>query len=568
MNTLPPLWALWRNPIVLRCWRSRMRLRAFLPWALVTLAGCGFVYLIITNALTARFGSSESQAANALILPFFIIQSVILLLGGTGSVAGGLVEEEAEGMIDYQRLTPLPPAWKIAGYLFGMPVREYCLVALTMPFMLLALASSDVPWTAAVQVYLVFFSSALLYHMTGYVAGFTIRSRRLASRLVQVMVIALYLLLPQLSAFGYVIFEHLTVRPVLFEQFGSAIMDGLNAQSPRREWSDIGFYGLSISPTVFSLAIQLSLFAVMAGMVRRKWQDAGRHALGKVTALGLHGGLAFLALGNLLPLLASDRLFPSQAMARSGGRLGLLARGMGSDVGAGEAGVLVALFAMLLLLAGSLALVQCAPTRDEYLRGWRRAGRLSRRRVPWRADEASCWPWAIAVSVLSALAVHLFGTALAGYPPIGGGGFAISRVLPLAVIMALPLLSLVAAVEVWEKRGLFLMIFLVWAVPSLTSLVMGATSDEGAAVGTYIAAISPLTLPFLAMLPESADWGVTTVHGPRAFVAGSVFHFGLAAWTLWRLARAARELRDQAKKSILELNNPASNPVKADGEPI
>ena len=53
---------------------------------------------------------------------------------GTGSVAGGISREAADGMVDYQRLTPMTPLSKIMGYLFGLPVREYVLFATTLPF--------------------------------------------------------------------------------------------------------------------------------------------------------------------------------------------------------------------------------------------------------------------------------------------------------------------------------------------------------------------------------------------------------------------------------------------------
>ena len=51
---------------------------------------------------------------------------LIMTVLGTGAVTGGIARERAGALVDYQRLTPMPPAAKIRGYLFGLPVRESC----------------------------------------------------------------------------------------------------------------------------------------------------------------------------------------------------------------------------------------------------------------------------------------------------------------------------------------------------------------------------------------------------------------------------------------------------------
>ena len=81
-----------------------------------------------------RLKASPPAAARDAFYPILFFQMVILLFMGTGSVAGGISRESADGMIDYQRLTPMTPLAKIVGYLFGLPVREYVLFAVTLPF--------------------------------------------------------------------------------------------------------------------------------------------------------------------------------------------------------------------------------------------------------------------------------------------------------------------------------------------------------------------------------------------------------------------------------------------------
>ena len=141
---------------------------------------------------------------------------------GTGSVAGGISREAADGMVDYQRLTPMTPLSKIVGYLFGLPVREYVLFATTVPFTVFCIFVGNIPLEVVAEVYGMLFTSAILYHLTGCVAGTVVKRRHFAGRVAQIMVIFLYFVLPGLlGPLGFVLFEYLTMRPILVEQFDS-----------------------------------------------------------------------------------------------------------------------------------------------------------------------------------------------------------------------------------------------------------------------------------------------------------------------------------------------------------
>ena len=72
------------------------------------------------------------------------MEILIILMGlGTGQVASGLARERLEQLVDYQRMTPMTPTAKILGYLFGLPIREYFLFALTLPFLAFAQAPNE-----------------------------------------------------------------------------------------------------------------------------------------------------------------------------------------------------------------------------------------------------------------------------------------------------------------------------------------------------------------------------------------------------------------------------------------
>lgn len=545
---LPPLWAIWRNPIVVRCWRSRMRLRGFLPWAVIVVVLCAFVFFMVFNALSERMHAETAMAARACLLPMLIIQGVILLLLGTGAVTTNLTIEEDEGMIEFQRLTPLPPAWKIAGYLFGLPVREYVLFALTLPFTIAVIWLGHLPLAAVVKVYAVLATSTVLYHLTGYVAGFTLRKRKLGSRLVQIAVIMLYLVLPQLSNFGYVVFEHLTIRPVFREQLSHYVLEGISRYAPRSEKVEVAFYGLELPQVVFSLIIQSALICVFIAMVRQKWLDAARHTLGKFPALVVMTGVAVLVLGNLLPLITDGRVFPTRLL-KSGLDSGLgraIILGMVPKSSAAEAGMLVALLAMLLTVLGVFLLLQITPTRFEAIRGWRRAARLGQPRLPWLSDEATALPWAVLFGVVAGLTVWLFGRAMGHSVWMAGKAFAQPMVQWVALLPVLVFCSAVAVAETWERKGVFILVMVVWVLPALVMLVLTSASDHGATIGFYVGSISPLAAYFSGMVAADAQWAVAGLHGPRAFFCGFGLHLATAAVVFAFWWRAGRSLRVKA----------------------
>ena len=104
---------------------------------------------------------------------------------GTGSVAGGISREAADGMVDYQRLTPMTPLSKIVGYLFGLPIREYVLFATTLPFTIYCIFVGNIPLGVVAEVYGMLFTSAILYHLTGCVAGTVVKRRHFAGCVAQ-----------------------------------------------------------------------------------------------------------------------------------------------------------------------------------------------------------------------------------------------------------------------------------------------------------------------------------------------------------------------------------------------
>ena len=181
----PAAWKIWNNPIFRRYCRSRLRSRGLGVSLVLTLVITGFIYLLVP-AINKRWNERKTQEYDRFItqlevraakdhnirnleLPKFLTeratfasrgesyfarlpilwllgaQAVILLLLGSGQVAGGNDRRIGRRQRDYQRLVPMSPLAKTLGYLFGLPIREYIMFLSTLPLTALCLWKGEVP---------------------------------------------------------------------------------------------------------------------------------------------------------------------------------------------------------------------------------------------------------------------------------------------------------------------------------------------------------------------------------------------------------------------------------------
>ena len=146
-------------------------------------------------------------------------QGFLLMFLGTGRVASVTAEEKENGLLDYQRMTPMNPFSKINGYLFGLPAREYFMFLLTLPFLFHCVIVGKIPWLNVLHLYLVFFSSVILYHLTAHVIGLVVPRPRAASWVSRISVLGLYVFLPGLGQVRSIFsFPFLPYYPLILER--------------------------------------------------------------------------------------------------------------------------------------------------------------------------------------------------------------------------------------------------------------------------------------------------------------------------------------------------------------
>ena len=508
-------WLPWRNPIVRRYAVARLRPRTAIGWALITLVTSIFVYIwVYRMSLQQMAGVGSVEAARATIVPLIVVQGVILMVLGTGAVASGLARERTERTLDYLRLLPMSPDGKLLGCMLGLPVREYMMFALTLPVVGYAAIKGNVDIWMLGQFYVVFLLSTLVYHAIGVAVGLVVDRPWRAGLMVQGLVIFLYLVLPQLAAFGVHLFQFLTVRPafygIIYKEVFPDFIDtqtGLemltNQLVADREqvesmlWSDVPFFFLRLPPALFSVLVQGFCLLTALWVVRRQWVREGAAILEKPAA-GLMGVLmAFGLIGTLLPVF-DDPAFFQRLIAYSGKtQFGKAALRSFTP----ETRVPYSVFSLLEIVLGTLSMMglllinEIAPDhhRRRDLVRWRHQGRLPG--LGLSADARSCVPVAAFYGLLAGLCFLLLATMATRSGLIEEGAPWWLWLLP--VLAALVLAAAALAREVLEKQVFVFILFGTWVVPLMVLAVAATGYINRIEMGVWLALPSPAAMAYM-----------------------------------------------------------------------
>ena len=482
-----------KNPIFIRFCRANLRVKKAIFWYLLTIITCAFTVAVIYVPAVVR-DVEPMIAARRALLPMLVIQGILLIFLGTGSVATGITREKVDNVLNYQRLTPLPIPQKIIGYLFGLPVREYLLFAITLPFMAFVLIVGKVSPGAFLPYYLVFFTSTLLYHFTGMVAGMISKRWRWSARISQGLIILLYFALPQLSHLGLVFMEFLTVRPVFAEHILPVIGPmGELGENPGDvtvqvggmgllAGQDVPFFTLMVSGTLFSLLIQSLLIILFALVIARKWKADSIPSISKPMAMATFAVFCVMCLANIWPNLTRSE--NALQIFQSDGNLPQMA----------AVSVLPLILAMVSTLLGMVLMVSALPDPQQFRLGRIRARRHNLSQLPRWDDEAN---GTMLASLLLAVQAALIGIAL--FTVYQSGYFEGLSTHPLMGLFligtcGLTLFYFQGLKESFGGGQLGLFALLHWLLPILVAILITAISNGFNPAALYAAALSPMVL--------------------------------------------------------------------------
>lgn len=530
----PPLWKVWENPIVRRYARARLRKGGFIGMAITVLVIAGFMFFVGRAALDYRTEVAPADVARGPLLPLFFLQGLIIFLIGTGNATGAIVQQKDEGIINYQYLSPKTAVSKVIGYLFGVSIREWVLLGLTMPFALWSLWEGQVPLWAVAQLYCASITAALMYHLTGIVAGTVMKNKRVAFLGSIGLICFLYTFLPQVSKLGLAFLDSLTVFSVGIELLPEFLPEevGKNLRAGQKFVARPGFMGTGLSSFVSTMVAMWTMILLMGNMVWRRWRNPEAHLMGKGVALLGFVWFAVMLLGHSIPLIDSGQVFPSRGLEAmfSGARF------FRSSVDVTEALIVMVVSGALLTLVGWILLCIVTPKYETSLRGWRRAQKLGEKRLAWNGDASSAWWLGVVLTVLAAGTWFIFAREIFlsrhfpeyeltdGALVFGGVAFLLSFVIPQMILE-------------WKGMKGVGILLLVSALPLMLGVFLGVVDEKYLPAVVWLCAASPLTwvsgASLLAVPPEVIEqevWRPLSVALPFWLAVFGCF----GVWLAWR----------------------------------
>ncbi len=540
-------WKIWANPIFRRYCQSRLRPRGLGVALLITLLLAGFVYFMCRTVGVYQFQMKVMDAERIAFIGVLILQCLVLFVLGTAQVAGGMTAETDEGVIDYQRLIPMSPIAKVLGYLLGLPVREYVMVAAMLPFSAWSLWKGEVAAGVWAPLYAVTFTSAMTYHLTGLVTGTVVRNRRWAFLVSIGLVFCLYTVVPQMARFGLVFFKYLTITPVFMESLPGLLprTAGAIVATGQRLAPQVKFFNLGFPEAVFTVFCQGGLILTFIVMLCRKWRRSESLLLGKIWATGFFVWVQILLLGNALPLIEPGKLFPTREWAR---------RVLNSSGWAPEAWEAVAMsgvygLATLVLLFIVTRII--TPSEEMQIRGWRRVRKEGRSSLPVLSDAATAFGWVLVMALAGAAGWYVFTQALVESRWFPGHEVPLKVLGYFTVVMLTSGLSFHALLEAKGGRTVGLTVIFVGIVPLMVGAVLSASNHRLIPAASWLLGISPASAPVYASatllsiteLPANLARAV-----PRAFYFWQAVSLLVTLWLIGRLRGARKSIAGSAPK--------------------
>lgn len=538
-------WKIWRNPIFRRYCQSRLRLRGLGVALLIAILIAGFIFFMSRTIGMHRAHLSVADAERGAVIPLLVFQMLILFVLGTAQVSGGMTAETDEGVIDYQRLIPMSPLSKVLGYLFGLPVREYVMFAVTLPFTAWALWKGEVAASTWMPLYAVIFTSSLTYHLTGLVTGTVVKNRRWAFLISIGFVFCLYTVVPQMARFGLVFFKYLTMTPVFQESLPSILPKTAAAivATGQKLVPEAKFFNLGFPEAVFTVFCQGGLILTFLVMLCRRWRRTESLLLGKIWAAGFFIWVQILLLGNALPLIEPGNLFPSREISR---------RVLDWSGWAPKTWEAVAMsgvygFATLLLLFAMTHII--TPSAEIQIRGWRRVRKEGRASLPVLSDAATAFGWVIIMALAGAGGWFIFTQALVESRWFPGHDVPLQVFGFFTIAMLSSGLGFHALLEAKGGRTVGLAVILVGIVPLMIGAVLSATNDRLIPVAAWLFGISPASAPvyasatLLSINEMPADLARAV---PRAFYFWQAVSVLVTIWLVKRLRAARKAIAESA----------------------
>lgn len=409
------------NPILVKHVRSRLRKTTLVPALIVT---------TVLMTLIGWWGYATGGFGQPMVYMWTAgLQVILIVIIGASQVAGSVGGVRESNILDFHRISPLPPLAVTLGFFLGAPILEYILLASTLPLALYCVAQGFPTFGGFVQ------NTALMIMVAWVFHGLALLSSLMAKK-------------PKANAGGIVVFLFI----LLFNLWGALRSRFL----PGDEDGALPFFGVPIPWLPFLALYLLPALTFLLIASTRKMRSERAHALSKPQAVAFLGAVTLLLLGGFW--------------------------------GHHDLDAPLALIVLYGTVAAALvATVTITPTANDYAKGLRRAERQGHRHLPpW--DDLALNRVALGVLCLIVLVGStLAWNAIAGRPEGAGpeGRISLSIAVGVLVVAYFGLAFQFFALVVPKRPGtmMTLFIFLAWVVPLLAgSIARAAGMSDGMAI--------------------------------------------------------------------------------------
>ena len=492
---------LFDNPVLIKHVRSRLRS----PQGMYLVLVVGIVCCCI---MWAGFGGLKFDEGIPFLL-FFMLQGVALHLAGTNQVATSIGQVSESGILDFHRISPLPPSATALGFMIGAPIREYLVALLVVPFALIAALLGKPGLMGFLTTGLVLLSTTLLFHTLAMTSGL-IASRGKTRR--TNFGIGAFVLFSMFSATslqaGLPIPAMLTAGPAVYEAMGWIKVNrgaGALINLPK-------FFGLDLPLFLQTLCYQLPLIAFLAVPVVRRMQSAEVSLYSKRSAIGFLMAISILNMGGLV----GQQQIQAQWVVP-----------------------------ILLYLNGAFSLfltMAVTPNQGAFLNHLRRSNKQGLTRSSLWADDSSNRAAVLVLCIITYCTVQFVETfanagKVAGAAGVGNFDFLIPTITTLATIAHFGFAAQLFRIRLGKSGNatLLVLLFLVWILPLLVSALCSMTFGKD--VAEFVLVISPLA--GIAM-KSIVSLGVSSGLAVLFFIG--LLHEERRQWTVIRAAGRIEEM--------------------------
>ncbi len=342
------------NPIIVKHMRSRLRSSQIVP---------GIIAILCVCAAFTWIGHAGGGMAGGFTFGFLSsIMALILVIGGANQVAMTVGTAKESGILDFHRVSPLPPSTVSIGFFLGAPIREYVFAALFLPFLVISAALAHMPILNFVNSLAPILLTAWLIHSIALLTSLISRK-------------------PKATSAGIIVLTFIALG------IGQAIL----ARVPAANLTSFSFFGIPLPGVVFLTIYEGAAIVFVMIAATRKMRSERALPFAKWEALICMATIVALAIGAVWD-----------------------AKGMP---------FLVVVLLYIFVVAGIGLASTITPEAGEYVKGVRRAIRAGGRRAPILADAAANTWGVIGLAAWVAVGATIAWEAIELIAPAGGGGF-------------------------------------------------------------------------------------------------------------------------------------------------